>query len=104
VIFWEDEASDRGPVSFRLVVLSSCIELGFPFLGRAYTEGRTGVLKSVGPTCTGDREVGMHTCVPAYSIGAHGSIGKGEEGVHYVCTCWLNRRPYVRACVVNMRA
>jgi hypothetical protein len=29
--FWEIEAADSGSTSFRLVVVSSCIELGFHF-------------------------------------------------------------------------
>jgi hypothetical protein len=70
-------------------------------LGRGCTEGRIEGLKSVGPTCIGDREVGMHACAPAYQIGMHGRIGKGIESMHYVCACRLNRRAHVHACRVN---
>ena len=47
--FQENEAVDSGPTRFRLVVLSSYIELGFLFVGRAYTEGLTEGFVVVGP-------------------------------------------------------
>jgi hypothetical protein len=46
--FWEIEVVDSGSTSFRLVVVSSCIELGFLFLGKAGTEGRTRGFVGVG--------------------------------------------------------
>jgi hypothetical protein len=63
--FWEIEAADSGPVSFRLVVVSSCIELGFLFLGRACTEGRTGGFVGVGPPVHGrsrNLRAWVHAC------------------------------------------
>jgi hypothetical protein len=47
--FWENEAVDSGLASFRLVVLSSYIEVGFQFVGRACTKGRTRVFMGVDP-------------------------------------------------------
>jgi hypothetical protein len=53
---------------------------------------------SVGPTCTGDLEVGVHTCMPAHWIGMHGGTGKGVKGVHYVRACRLHSCACVRGC------
>jgi hypothetical protein len=62
--FWEIEAVDSGSTSFRLVVVSSCIELGFLFLGRACTEGRTGGFVGVGPPVHGrSRNLCMGACL-----------------------------------------
>jgi hypothetical protein len=52
----------------------------------------------VGPTCTGDLEVGAHTCTPAHRIYAHGGTGEGIKGVHYVRVYRLYNCAFVRGC------
>jgi hypothetical protein len=58
----------------------------------------------VGPTCTGDPEVGVHTCAPAHRIDAHGGAGEGIKGTHYVRACRLYSCAFVRGCGVDRRA
>jgi hypothetical protein len=58
--------SDLVPTSFNLVVLSSCIEVDFQFLGRVCTESRIGGFMGVGPLVRGNPEICVHECATYY--------------------------------------
>jgi hypothetical protein len=68
--FEEIKAINSGSMSFKLVFISSCIELGFLFLGRACMEGRTGGFVGVGPPVRG-RSRNSCARVNAYNVDIH---------------------------------
>jgi hypothetical protein len=95
--FWEIKAADSGPTSFKLVVISSCIELGFLFLGRVCTKGRTGVFVGVGPpVCGRSRKLRAQVCAYNLTIRTWGHPNGDNKRTWHAHLCKVKQCIHVR--------